>query len=162
MKSRLRPPVPVRSTNPNSRISTDLRHIMVEIDPYRVRRHSASKSKGRWRGRFTIAAWVRFPEGLYQQVGLVLVYRDSERRKSFRIDTCRANRQSLILLNGSLDLDFDGEITDMALVLEGLSENAMWILDEYNIEPAGAAARKSESFKSRITDKRNVTSIERA
>lgn len=124
---------------PVSNFATEYRHIMAELDPALLQQHPSYKLKGRWRGKFTIAAWVRFPEGLSQRVSLLLVYRDGERRKNFRIDSCRSNRQTLILLNGNIDLDFSNDVCDMVLVLEGLSEDSVWILDEFRIESAGAA-----------------------
>lgn len=134
-----------------SRITSEYHHIMVELDPQILHKHPARKTKGRWQGRYTIAAWVRFPEGLNQRVGLVLVYRDGDRRKSYRIDACRANRQTLILLNGKVDLEFVDEVSDLALVLEGLAENSVWILDECRVEPTPGVQPAAKRNTKRIS-----------
>jgi len=133
-----------RAIKPVSRIASEYRDVMVELDTDLLNQHPLRRSRGRWRGRFIIAAWVRFPEGLKQRVNMLLVYRDSEHRKSFKIDVCRANRQSLILLNGTSELDVVGEVSEMALVLEGLAEDSVWILDEFRFEPTGTVSKKTE------------------
>ncbi len=129
-----------KKTKPVSRLASEDRHVMVELEPQILKKHSGYKTKGRWKARFTIASWVRFPEGLAQTVRLVLLYRDNERRKSYKIDACRANRQTLILLNGTVELDIVPEVTSMALVLEGLAEDSVWILDEFNFKPSRQSA----------------------
>ncbi|MCW8195867.1 hypothetical protein F6455_13815 [Proteobacteria bacterium 005FR1] len=105
------------------------------LNPELLKAHSAWRAKGAWRGSFSIAAWLRFPEGLTEVVQLMLCFRDQERRKSYVIDRCLPNRQTLILLNGIVDLDITGEVADMSLFLTGPAEDAAWILDEHNIEP---------------------------
>lgn len=140
MKPSLLRSTPLRRAKPSSQLVEDAQHFMVELDPDLLKSHPARRNKGSWLGRFIIATWVRFPEGLNQKVSLVLVYKDAEARKSRQIDMCRANRQTLILLNGKVDLEFVGEVSEMALVLEGLREDAVWILDEYRMESTGGAA----------------------
>lgn len=151
MKTRQQLATKTRGLKPVSRIASEYRHIMAELKSDVLLNHPARKPKGRWRGRFTIACWVRFPEGLNQQVRLALIYRDGERRKGFKIDTCRANRQTLILLNGNVELDIVGDTTDVALVLEGLSEDSVWILDEFRVEPTGGVTAGSRPLTSRVS-----------
>ena len=139
----------MRRPQSKSRLATDAQHFMVELEPELLKAQPAPRSKGRWQRRFTLAAWVRFPEGLNQRVALVLVFNDAEGRKTQVVDMCRANRQTLILLNGKIDLQITGEVEDMALVLEGLQDDAVWILDEYRIEPIGGVQALSSQAKSR-------------
>lgn len=123
---------------PLSRIGTDRQDIM-ELDPDLLRRHQAWRAKGSWSGGFSVAAWLRFPEGLVEMARLMLSFRDQERRKTYLIDRCLPNRQTLILLNGRANLEVRGEVADMSLCLTGLSEHAVWMLDECRIEPSRAA-----------------------
>lgn len=117
-----------------ARIIGACRHEVQLLDPGILRTHPAWRARGNWRGSYSIAAWLRFPEGLTEVVQLMLCFRDQERRKSYVIDRCLPNRQTLILLNGIVDLEITGEVTDMTLFLTGPAEDAAWILDEYNIE----------------------------
>lgn len=71
---------------------------------------------------------------------LTVKERNQERRKSYLIDRCLPNRQTLILLNGVVELNLKGEVLDMSLYLTGPSENAAWILDECHIEAKQTAA----------------------
>lgn len=87
-----------------------------------------------------MAAWFRFPEGLTEMVQLMLVYSDQDRQRSYLVDRCLPNRQTLILLNGVVDLEVVGEARDMSLRLTGLNDDAVWMLDEWNIEPTNIAA----------------------
>lgn len=127
-----------RSPRSSKKIAVEEEHFVASLDSELFKRHPAQRIKGRWRGRFNLAAWVRFPEGLSQDISLMLIYRDSERRKTCKVDACRANKQTLILLNSKIDLHVAGEIVEAALVLEGLNEHAVWILDEYRLEPTNS------------------------
>lgn len=120
---------------PVSRLSSTDRHEMTVLSPSLLAEHARFKPKGRWRGGFTVAAWIRFPEGLNERVQLMLTYRDSERRKTYLIDRCLPNGQSLILLNGAVDLNVYGEVTEMSLYLKGLHQDAVWMLDECHMTP---------------------------
>lgn len=122
-----------------SRLGADERQDLCQLDPDLLKKHQHWRPIGRWSGQFTIAVWLRFPEGLVEGVQLWLSYRDGERRKSVLIDKCHANRQTLTLLNGTTDLEIDGKVVDMSLCLKGLSPNAAWIVDEYRLEPCQAA-----------------------
>lgn len=90
-----------------------------------------------------MAAWFRFPEGLAEMVQLLLVYKDQEGERSYLVDRCLPNRQTLILLNGVVDLEVTGEVSDVSLRLTGLTDDAVWMLDEWNIEPSYGAAHKA-------------------
>jgi hypothetical protein len=118
-----------------ARIMGACRHEVRMLDPDLLKAHNAWRARGPWRGSFNIAAWLRFPEGLTEVVQLMLCFRDQERRKSYVIDRCLPNRQTLILLNGIVDLEIRGEVTDMSLYLTGPAEDAVWMLDEYRMEP---------------------------
>lgn len=128
------------SSHSLARIMGACRHEVRLLDPAQLKNHRAWRAKTLWRGSFNIAAWLRFPEGLVDMVQLMLCYRDQERRKSYVIDRCLPNRQTLILLNGIVNLEVVGEVTDMSLYLTGPAEDAAWILDEFHIEPRLAAA----------------------
>ncbi|MGQ9426797.1 hypothetical protein ACXYTJ_13010 [Gilvimarinus sp. F26214L] len=118
-----------------SSVPTSEHHEVSVLDPSILRRHRSWHSRKHWSGRFSISVWLRFPEGLTEMVQLMLGFRDQERRKSYLVDRCLPNRQTLILLNGILDLDVAGEVSELTLYLRGLSENAAWMLDECQIEP---------------------------
>ena len=120
----------------------ECRHIMAAVAPNVLKKHPAYKQKSRWQGRFIVAAWVRFPEGLNKPVGLMLEVTDQNGKQNYKVDLCPPNRQSLILLNGTVTIVVEGAVREMILVLQGLPENAVWILDEYRIEPVGAAESK--------------------
>lgn len=111
------------------------------LDPDFLRQHPAWRSKQAWKGSFAVAAWFRFPEGLTEMVQLLLVYRDQDRQRSYLVDRCLPSRQTLILLNGVVDLEVVGEAKDMSLRLTGLDDDAVWMLDEWNIEPTNIAAQ---------------------
>lgn len=110
------------------------------LDPEFLRQHPAWKPKQSWKGRFAVAAWFRFPEGLTEMVQLMLVYEDQDGQRSYVVDRCLPNRQTLILLNGVVDLEVTGEVSNMSLRLTGLTDDAVWMLDEWNIEPSDTAA----------------------
>ena len=133
---------------PVSRLSPSDRHELTLLNPKILANHARFSAKGKWHGRFHVAAWVRFPEGLMENVELMLSYRDGERRKSYWVDRCLANRQTLILLNGSVDLDIKGEVEEMSLYLKGPSENAVWILDECHLKPSMEAQASIPKQKS--------------
>lgn len=134
--------VPNQSTQNTaiSRIRRVVRHEVRVLSPSLLWQHPNWRAHGRWSGGFSLAAWLRFPEGLGEMVQLMLDVRDQERRESYLIDRCLPNRQTLILLNGVVDLTLKGAVLDMFLYLTGPSENAAWILDEYHIEAKQTAA----------------------
>lgn len=76
-------------------------------------------------------------------VQLMLKYKDrnsdQESHRSYLVDRCLPNRQTLILLNGIVDLEVEGEVSDVSLCLTGLADDAVWMLDEWNIEPSTIA-----------------------
>lgn len=127
---------------PVSRLSPAERHELTLLDSSILKSHVAYKTKGTWLGRFSIAAWVRFPEGLVEPVQLMIAYRDDLRRKTYMVDRCLPNRQTLILLNGTVQLNVAGEVSEMVLMLKGLSDDAVWILDECHVEPLQRAANR--------------------
>jgi hypothetical protein len=127
------------SSHSIARIMGACRHEVRLLDPALLRSHHGWRARTPWHGSFSIAAWLRFPEGLVEVVQLMLCLRDQERRKSYVIDRCLPNRQTLILLNGIVDLEIIGEVTDMSLYLTGPAEDAVWMLDEFHIEPRQAA-----------------------
>ncbi|MGH1470568.1 MAG: hypothetical protein ACRBCS_05205 [Cellvibrionaceae bacterium] len=120
---------------PITRIAPTDNHELTMIDPAILSTHANFKPNKRWKGRFDVAAWIRFPEGLVDPAQLIVTYRDEERRKSYLVDRCLSNRQTLILLNGTVTLEVDAEVTEMSLCLKGLPENAVWILDECHVVP---------------------------
>ena len=123
-----------------SQLGADERHDLCQLDPALLKKHRHWNAAGKWSGQFTVAVWLRFPESLMENVQLWLNYRDGERRKSLLIDKCYANRQTLSLLNGKVNLEVSGKVVEMSLFLQGLSPTAAWILDEYRFEPHLAAA----------------------
>lgn len=134
-----------------SQIATAPRHEVTSLAPTLLQRHRAWRATGHWAGSFSIAAWLRFPEGFTEVVRLMLSVTDQEchqerddreRRKSYFIDRCLPNRQTLILLNGVVDLKLRGEVSDMSLYLRGPSDDALWMLDEYHIEANQSAMSK--------------------
>jgi len=129
---------------PVSRIAPTERHELTILEPSLLKQHPASKATGRWKGHFDVAAWVRFPEGLVDSVHLMLTYRDEERRKSYQLDRCLPNRQTLILLNGGVHIDVVGKVSEMSLYLNGLPEDAVWMLDECRMEPRQSMSQQQE------------------
>lgn len=117
------------------------------LDPEFLRQHPAWLAKQPWKGRFAVAAWFRFPEGLTEMVQLMLVYSDQKGRRSYMVDRCLPNRQTLILLNGVVDVEVSGEVSDMSLRLTGLTDDAVWMLDEWNIEPSVTAALQQTTVR---------------
>src|SRR5690606_32982737 len=89
------------------------RQEIIRLDPGLLHAHAGFpkgyRSKGTWRGSFNVAAWLRFPDGLSHMVRLMLSLRDQERRRTFVVDRCLPNRQTLILMNGIVDLTVTGE-----------------------------------------------------
>lgn len=132
---------------PVSRIITEDQHQIRIPDPSFLQNHRHWREQEAWSGAFNIAAWLRFPDGLCDMVQLMLGYRDRERRKTYPIDRCLPNRQTLILLNGVVQLEISGQVTDMSLFLTGLPENAVWILDQYHIEPRQTALMKHNPMR---------------
>src|SRR5690606_7994729 len=126
--------------NPSPMSGSAITHEARILDPEFLRQHPAWRSKQSWKGSFAVAAWFRFPEGLTEMVQLMLVYSDQDRQRSYLVDRCLPNRQTLILLNGVVDLEVVGEARDMSLRLTGLNDDAVWMLDEWNIEPTNIAA----------------------
>jgi hypothetical protein len=128
------------------------RHEVSLPNPALLQRHRAWRANERWRGSFNVAAWLRFPEGLVEMVQLMLGFRDKEcgpmQCKTYLIDRCLPNQQTLILLNGIVDLDVTGEASDLILYLTGLSEDAVWILDECHIEPRQSVALDYKGMRS--------------
>ncbi|GAB1265440.1 hypothetical protein NBRC116493_27860 [Aurantivibrio infirmus] len=127
---------------PVSRIVPAERHELTILQPSLLEQHFAWKASGRWKGHFNVAAWVRFPEGLVDSVHLMLTYRDEERRKSYQLDRCLPNRQTLILLNGGANIDVVGKVSEMSLYLNGLPEDAVWMVDECRMEPKQSASQE--------------------
>lgn len=120
------------------------RQEIIRLDPALLRSHAAFRARGfrsreTWSGSFSIAAWLRFPDGLSHMVQLMLCFRDQERRRTFIIDRCFPNRQTLILMNGIVDLTVTGEVKDLSLCLAGPDDDVAWMLDEYNLEANRAA-----------------------
>lgn len=81
-------------------------------------------------------------------VRLMLDYRDRKRRKTYLIDRCLPNPQTLNLLAGVVHLEVAGEVSDMSPFLTALPENAVWTKDQYHIEPRPPALMKKHSFHS--------------
>lgn len=138
-----------------SQIATAPRHEITSLAPSLLQTHHAWRATGHWAGSFSIAAWLRFPEGLTEVVRLMLSVTDQERdrrrRKSYFIDRCLPNRQTLILLNGVVGLKLRGEVSDMSLYLTGPSDGALWILDEYHIEANQPAISKRPRSKQSVS-----------
>ncbi len=142
---------------PVTRIAPTENHELTMINSAVLSTHANYKSDKRWKGDFDVAAWVRFPEGLAESAQLVVTYRDQERKKSYLVDRCLSNRQTLILLNGTVTLDVDGAVDEISLCLKGLPDNAVWILDECHIVPKQIkpAAKKSTNRAVRVPLLRN-------
>lgn len=132
---------------PVTRLRPNDRHELTLLNPRVLQTHAAYKPNRRWSGRFDVAAWVRFPEGLINTVELMIGYRDEERQKSYLVDLCMPNRQRLILLNGTVKLEVTAEVSEMSLYLKGLPDDAVWILDECHLKPKQTAAAVRQDIK---------------
>lgn len=139
---------------PVSRIAPSERHELTILHPSLLDQHPAKKATGRWKGNFDVAAWVRFPEGLVDSVHLMLTYRDEERRKSYQLDRCLPNRQTLILLNGGANIDVVGKVSEMSLYLNGLPEDAVWMLDECRMEPKQSVSQQRQAKRKIVAKSR--------
>lgn len=138
-----------------TRIAATERHEVRMLSPALLRSHRAWRARDPWAGGFSIAAWLRFPEGLTEMVQLMLGVRDRERRKSYLVDRCLPNQQTLILLNGIVDLRVTGEVSDMSLYLTGPSENAVWMLDECHIEARQPVVQANRPASSGVRSQRS-------
>lgn len=138
-----------------SRIADSDRHEVCILDPALLQEHRAWQRNRPWSGDFSIAAWLRFPEGLTEMAQLMLSVRDQERRKSYLIDRCLPNRQTLILLNGIVGLNLTGEVTDMSLYLTGPREDSVWMLDECHVEPRQAAVLQTRQANCELRSQRS-------